>query len=206
MKAKQNIWHQEILLTMSWRNSVWKNTMIPCLLFLSAPHLQEEPFWMCFFRLWVPVMSHSRFPKGSCILTYWQTGRRTFRNHLCSTLTETVLAKQGSSAALADATRSAEAMWNCGTPPEDRLPAPWFASLCLRSKMWRLPAKAGTKPKPKPMPPAVPVSQYWIFLNRHLRKKSRSLARLGSSFGVSFAVGISLQKIKQFTKRQRRSH
>lgn len=81
-----------------------------------------------------------------------------------------------------------------------------LASLCLHSETWHLPAKAGTKPKPKPTPPAVPGSQYWIFLNRHLRKKSKSLARLGSSVSVSFAVGISLQKIKWFTRSKGRSH
>lgn len=87
LKAEQNIWHQQFLLTMSLRNSVSKNTVI--------------------LRLFIPVCSTPRrshsghissgyrsqwclkaaLPKTSYIPTCWQPGRTTFRHHLCSSLT-----------------------------------------------------------------------------------------------------------------------
>lgn len=115
-------------------------------------------------------------------------------------LTEMVLAKLGSSAVLQILSACSEAMWNCGTWI---LTAPDLTSLCFHSKIWSLADLAGTKLKFKPVPSAVPVSQHLIFLSSYLMKKSRfltRLTRLHSSFRVNFAVGISLQQIKQMPK------
>lgn len=186
-------------MSMSLRTSVWKKPPQKTLLFIPVCSIFRK-------RHTLDIFSHIMGPSDVLqqlyqrTVVFWPTSSwegEPLGIVSVQFLTEMVLAKLGSSAVLQILSACSEAMWNCGTWI---LTAPDLTSLCFHSKIWSLPDKAGTKLKFKPVPSAVPVSQHLIFLRSHLMKKSRFLTRLHSSFRVNFAVGISLQQIKQMPK------